>query len=97
MVNNNSTHSFMLTGSYIVTNGKSYYALHENGTFSQYQMEKRKTDFHLATPHQVKTCIEQLTDAQWKTIMRDDLFAPLVAAALDQEITIDNNPDKLNL
>lgn len=76
---------------WIITNGKNRFYLHHTGSTTGHSNADKENKVRLATPQEVVDCINNLNDSQWKTIMSDDLFRPVVNAALEQEVSIDEN------
>lgn len=82
---NATSHGYDLNTPHIVVHRDNRLLLHKNGkvNHSTYSISDKPT---LATDEQVIECIQNLTDAQWKTIASDPLFAPIMNAALERDI-----------
>lgn len=78
---------------YIVTNGKEPTFLLNDGNVESIAQKNafvrtNPTATRLATPGEIQQCIAELNDAQWKTIMTDDLFASIVNEALNTPVKL---------
>jgi len=74
---------------YIVTNGKDLKLLYNDGRLDGKNSTLLAPNKHIfATPDEIMKCIQELTDSQWKTIMTDPLFAPIVNEALNTPVKL---------
>ena len=85
---NTSSHSYPLNTPiiYLHTNG---YCLNPDGRTDKSTMRDEKLDtIKIATKEQVIQCVSTLTDAQWKTILSNDLFLSIREKAMNIEVTV---------
>lgn len=83
---------------YIVVNGKELKLLSDIGSYNDNSLKVgiEKGWYRLATPGEIQQCITELNDAQWKTIMTDDLFASIVNEALNTPVKLGEG-DQINI
>jgi hypothetical protein len=72
----------------IVTNGKNRSFLRKNGEVYGSYFAVDEENYRLATPNEIQQCIQDLNDSQWKTILVNDLFSPIVNDALNTEVKV---------
>lgn len=82
--NNTSKHVFQQQVPFIVTNGKVRQILNNDGATDIGYFAPG--EFRLASSEEVLTCIQNLTDAQWRSIRREDLFSSVIEAAENMEL-----------
>jgi hypothetical protein len=82
VVKDGSSHSYK-NGLYIVTNPKHGYLLSPGGGVEGTHVQQK--DVESATESEIAECVASLNDAQFKTVMRHDIFLPVVKAAMDEE------------
>jgi hypothetical protein len=84
---NNSGHGYTL-GPNIVTHSGYAYALKKDGeafnTSFKYELNLR-----YATAEEIKQCVRDLTEAQWDFIRGNELFRPVIDAALATEVEVE--------
>jgi hypothetical protein len=84
---------------FIVTHSIASYGLAKDGNIKNYKVDDFYTFINktglfsetIATPEEVRFCIENLTDAQWRTIMINAAFNPIMEAVGDMDLEIVEN------
>lgn len=90
---NKTNHRYPTSAPIIITHGSRGHALHVSGALNDSVFNENDKP-RLATDKEIEDCIRALTDAQWKSILTDPLFNPVVTAALDTEIEIPKKRSK---
>lgn len=86
---NLSSHDQPLNKPCIITHGTNCYYLDRRGDVSRYTIRQESaSSVKIATPEQILECVRELTDAQWKTIMSNDLFFSVREKAMNVQIEI---------
>lgn len=83
-------HSYPLRWPLIITNVSNRTCLHtDGGSHWAFNIADKP---RLATDEEIKVCIEELTDSQWRTIHTHDIFKPVMEAAMAQAVSVDIEP-----
>ncbi len=83
VVKDSSSHAYK-NGLYIVTYPKHGYLLNVSGATEGTHVPQK--DVETATEAEITECVASLNDAQIKTVMRHDIFLPVVQAAMEEEL-----------
>lgn len=74
---------------FIIVHSRNQVGLSPDGRLDTYYRDNDKP--RLATEDETVECIKDLTAAQWKIVMNDPLFSPIVESAMQREVVIDEN------
>lgn len=89
-----SSHSYELNKPLIISHAIKNQCLKYDGTTTANNPFFETDGPRLATSEEIKFCIENLSDAQWQTILTNASFSPVVNGAMDTEIEeINTNED----
>jgi hypothetical protein len=90
--NNGGVHAYDLNVPLIITNHQTPRLFHSDGSIANWPFGM-VDDPRPATDEEVVTCMDRLTDAQWRCIMVNSLFETLVKEAMNYEFDITANDD----
>ncbi len=83
VVKDTGAHS-VKNGLYIVTNPKHGYLLTTSGSVGSTHVNQN--DVESATEAEIAECVASLNDAQFKLVMSNEIFLPVVKAAMNEEL-----------
>lgn len=84
---NKTGHGYALNTPLIVSHSINRRLMHDDGHLSRWNFGLTDKP-RRATMEEIEKCIASLTDAQWKTVGSDPLFAPIMQAVLDRDIEL---------
>lgn len=93
---NKSSHGYQIGKPYIVTHGMKRLMLDDIGR-DHHSAYGESDKSHLATPEEIESCLETLTPAQCRTILSNELFAPMLEALFSTEEVEEEKIDKNNI
>lgn len=93
---NLSSHVYQVGKPYMVTHGMKRFMLDDIGR-DKHSAYGESDKPRLATPEEIETCLETLTPAQCRTILSNELFAPMLEALFSTEEVEEEKIDKNNV
>lgn len=85
----NSGHGYALNSPYIVTDPKKNYLLCVSGGVTSWAFgQSDKPRF--ATDSEIESCIESLSEQQWKTIKTHDIFKPIMEPVMNLSVSVES-------
>lgn len=90
-----SGHGYQLYTPLIVNSSVNRTCVHTDGILNHWSFGIQDKP-RLATDEEIKQCIEELTDKQWRCIHTSDTYKPVMDEAMGQEVMVDGIEPSLN-
>jgi len=81
-------HAYQLNVGLICTEKSTPYMLHTDGGSSHWAVGIGSNPRY-ATDEEIKSCVKNLSQGQWKTIMTTDLFKPIIDQAMNSDVHVE--------